>query len=39
MHGASIYDEFVFTVRVDENEEWWVYLEKALAPSHVEAIE
>jgi hypothetical protein len=39
MHGSSIYDEFVFTVRIDENEEWWVYLEKSLAPSHVEAIE
>ena len=39
LHGSSEYDELVFTVRDDTDDEWWVYLEKALAPSHVEAIE
>jgi hypothetical protein len=39
MHGGSEYDELVFTVRVDTEDEYWVYLEKALAPQHVEAIE
>ena len=39
MHNASIYDELVFTVRIDTADEYWVYLEKALAPTHVEAIE
>jgi len=39
MHGASKYDELVFTVQEDTEEENWVYLEKALAPTHVEAIE
>jgi len=39
MHNASIYDELVFTVKVDEDGQHWVYLERALTPSHVEAIE
>ena len=39
MHNASIFDELVFTVRIDEDGQHWVYLEKALAPQHVEAIE
>jgi hypothetical protein len=39
MYNASIYDELVFTVRMDNNDEYWVYLEKALAPTHVEALE
>jgi hypothetical protein len=39
MHGGSEYDELVFTVREDTEGECWVYLEKALAPTHVEALE
>jgi hypothetical protein len=39
MHGGSEYDELVFTVREDTDGEWWVYMERALAPDHVEAIE
>lgn len=39
MHGASKYDELVFTVQEDTTGENWVYLEKALAPTHVEPIE
>ena len=39
LHGGSEFDELVFTVREDESGEWWVYLEKAMVPTHVEAIE
>jgi hypothetical protein len=39
MHGGSEFDELMFKIRQDENGEFWVYLEKALAPTHVEAIE
>jgi len=43
MHGASIYDELIFTIKISdpntEDQLFWVYLEKVMAPSHVEAIE
>ena len=39
LHGASEYDELVFRIKIDTDDEWWVYLEKALAPTVVEAIE
>lgn len=42
MHGASIYDELVFTVEVSdpgtESELFWVYLKKAFVPEHVEEL-
>mgnify|MGYP001344781380 CR=1 FL=1 len=43
MHGASIYDELIFTIQISDegtdDQLFWVYLKKALAPTHVETIE
>jgi hypothetical protein len=39
LHGGSIYDELIFTVREDETGNWWVYLRKTIRPSVVEPIE
>lgn len=38
LHGCSEYDELVFVLREDADEEWWVYLEKQLVPEAVEEI-
>lgn len=39
LYGGSEFDELIFTVRQDTDEEWWVYLEKSMVPSTVEPIE
>src|SRR5262245_5120458 len=39
LHGGSEFDELIFTIREDETEQWWVYLEKVAETQVVEPIE
>jgi hypothetical protein len=39
MHGGSEFDELVFIIRDDTEGDYWIYLEKSMAPTHVENIE
>lgn len=38
MFGKSIYDQFVIRVKEDQESFFWVYIERATMPTHIEAL-
>src|SRR5215471_10871580 len=39
LHGGSTYDELVFTIKQDDEDQWWVYMEKIAETQVVEPLE